>query len=157
MVSYRQLHHKNCHGHLQVQAVLQHLWLCHRCLCGEIDGHQAFKLLPEAVSSRARTLLSFSPCYLQAVKALVYLYHLVMQPRKKKKKGEEDTRQDANKFGTDCLSETQVTTHCERFCAAATARFQNVASLTRCAASLSEQQGGCNAASVLSIQTISCR
>lgn len=87
MVPHSQLHQQHCHGHLQVQAVLQHLRFCHRRLGGEIDGHQALKLLPEAVSSGAGALLSFSPCHLQAVKALVYLYHLVVQPAQERRQG----------------------------------------------------------------------
>lgn len=80
LVSNRQLDQEDSHGCLQVEAVLQHLWLSHGCFGGQIDSHEALKLVPKIVRCGAGALLGFPPCHLQPVKALVYFDHLVMQP-----------------------------------------------------------------------------
>lgn len=84
LIAYGQLNKENGHGHLQVEAVLQHLRLSHGSLGREIDGHKSLKLLTQAVSCGARALLSISPGDLQPVQILVDFYHLIMQPASKK-------------------------------------------------------------------------
>lgn len=80
LVPHGQLDQEDRRGHLQVEAVLQHLRLTHRGFGGEIDGHEALKLLPKAVCGGAGALLSLSPGHLQPVEALVDFDQLVVQP-----------------------------------------------------------------------------
>lgn len=96
LIAYGQLNQQSSHGHLQIQAILQHLGFSHGSLGGEIDGHQAFELLTETVSSRAGTLLSVPPGNLQPMQVLVDFYHLIMQPAPKKA---EETRSGKPMWG----------------------------------------------------------